>query len=44
MSNLEFRGHTWPLVVFLLITLGLGFVRARHSELVLPLYISVDKL
>jgi hypothetical protein len=28
----------------MLITLGLGFVRARHSELVLPLYILVDRL
>jgi hypothetical protein len=28
----------------MLITLGLGFVKDRHSELVLPLYMSVDKL
>jgi hypothetical protein len=43
MSNLGFLGHTWLLVVCAYHS-RFRLVRDRHSELVLPLYISVDKL
>jgi hypothetical protein len=43
MSNVGFPGHTWLLVVCV-ITLGLGFIKDKHSGFVSPLYIAVGKI